>query len=168
MLPLYGQLRNRENCYFCANKALLTVKVNVINKSKHPLPKYETGQSAGFDVYANLNSSITLKSLERTLVPTGLFMELPEGFEAQVRPRSGLAIKHGLTLLNAPGTIDADYRGEIKVILANMSNEDFVVEDGMRIAQIVIARCERIEWVEVNDISETGRGAGGFGHTGLN
>lgn len=144
------------------------MKVNIINTSKHALPKYETDQSAGVDICANLAASTTLKPLERQLIPTGLFIELPGGYEAQVRPRSGLAIKHGITLLNAPGTIDADYRGEIKVILANLSSEDFVVEDGMRIAQLVIAKCEQVEWVEVNEISKTERGAGGFGHTGLN
>lgn len=144
------------------------MKVNIINTSKHALPKYETDQSAGVDICANLAASTTLKPLERQLIPTGLFIELPRGYEAQVRPRSGLAIKHGITLLNAPGTIDADYRGEIKVILANLSSEDFVVEDGMRIAQLVIAKCEQVEWVEVNEISKTERGAGGFGHTGLN
>ena len=143
------------------------MKVKVINKSKHPLPKYETGQSAGVDIHANLETPLRLASMERALIPTGLFMELPVGYEAQVRPRSGLAIKYGITLLNAPGTIDADYRGEVKVIVANMSNEVFVVEDGMRIAQIVIAKCEMANWVQVNEISETDRGAGGFGHTGL-
>ena len=131
-----------------------------------PLPKYETNGSAGLDLRANIEESITLKPLERVLVKTGIFMELPVGFEAQVRPRSGLAYKKGITVLNAPGTIDADYRGEIGVILANLSNEDFVINNGERIAQLVIAKHERAEWQETSELSETSRGEGGFGSTG--
>lgn len=142
------------------------MKVQVINKSKHPLPQYATGQSAGVDLRANLDGSIVLKPLQRCLVPTGIFMALPEGYEAQVRPRSGLAIKKGISVLNSPGTIDADYRGEVCVILVNLSSEDFVIEDGERIAQMVIARHEQAEWQEVEVLGETERGAGGFGHTG--
>ena len=142
------------------------MKVQVINKSKHPLPQYATSLSAGMDLRANLDSPITLKPLQRCLVPTGIFMALPEGFEAQVRPRSGLAIKKGIGVLNSPGTIDADYRGEVCVILVNLSSEDFVIEDGERIAQMVIARYEQAEWQEVDVLDETERGAGGFGHTG--
>ena len=143
------------------------MKVQIINKSKHALPHYETIASAGMDLRANINSPIILKPLERTIVKTGLFIALPVGTEAQVRPRSGLAAKKGITVLNAPGTVDADYRGEIGVILANLSNEDFVVNDGERIAQLVIARHERAEWEEVEMLSETDRGAGGFGSTGM-
>jgi len=142
------------------------VKVNIINTSKHPLPHYETMASAGMDLRANISEAITLKPLERTIVKTGLFMELPMGFEAQVRPRSGLAAKKGVTVLNAPGTIDADYRGEIGVILVNLSTEDFVVEDGERIAQLVIAKHEQAQWNEVEELSDTSRGKGGFGSTG--
>ncbi|MEM9647569.1 MAG: dUTP diphosphatase [Bacteroidota bacterium] len=142
------------------------MKVKIINKSKHPLPHYETTASAGMDLRANINQPITLKSLERAIVPTGIFMELPVGYEAQVRPRSGLAAKKGISVLNAPGTVDADYRGEVGVILVNLSTEDFVVEDGERIAQMVIAKHERAEWIEVEELSETLRGAGGFGSTG--
>ena len=142
------------------------MKVQVINKSKHPLPQYATEQSAGMDVRANLREPITLKPLQRCLVPTGLYIALPAGFEAQIRPRSGLAIKKGIGVLNSPGTIDADYRGEIGVILVNLSSEDFVIEDGERIAQMVIARHEQAEWQEVEVLDETERGAGGFGHTG--
>lgn len=144
------------------------MQVNIVNNSHHPLPTYATIQSAGMDLRANLEAPITLKPLERTLVPTGLHIALPQGFEAQVRPRSGLAIKKGVTVLNTPGTIDADYRGEIKVILVNLSNEDFIIEDGERIAQIVIARHETVEWQAVEILDETERGAGGFGHTGKN
>lgn len=144
------------------------MQVNIVNHSHHPLPTYATPQSAGMDLRANLETPITLRPLERALIPTGLFIALPEGFEAQVRPRSGLAIKKGITVLNTPGTIDADYRGEIKVILVNLSNEDFVVEDGERIAQMVVARHESIEWQPVEALDETSRGAGGFGHTGKN
>ncbi|SHH08351.1 dUTP diphosphatase [Flagellimonas flava] len=142
------------------------MKVKIINKSKHPLPHYETTASAGMDLRANIDQPITLKSLERAIFPTGIFMELPVGYEAQVRPRSGLAAKKGISVLNAPGTVDADYRGEVGVILVNLSTEDFVVEDGERIAQMVIAKHERSEWIEVEELSETSRGAGGFGSTG--
>lgn len=144
------------------------MQVNIVNHSHHPLPTYATPQSAGMDLRANLETPITLRPLERALIPTGLFIALPEGFEAQVRPRSGLAIKKGITVLNTPGTIDADYRGEIKVILVNLSNEDFVVEDGERIAQMVVARHESVDWQPVEALDETSRGAGGFGHTGKN
>ena len=143
------------------------MKIKIINKSQHPLPKYQTALSAGMDLYANLKETITLKSLERKLIPTGLFLELPEGFEAQVRPRSGLAIKNGISVLNAPGTIDADYRGEIGVILVNLSTEDFSINNGDRIAQMVIAKYETAEWQEVAEINETARGDGGFGSTQL-
>lgn len=142
------------------------MNVQVINKSKHPLPQYATEQSAGMDIRANLESPITLKPLQRCLVPTGLFMALPKGYEAQIRPRSGLAIKKGIGVLNSPGTIDADYRGEVCVILVNLSSEEFVIEDGERIAQMVIARHEQALWQEVEILDETERGAGGFGHTG--
>jgi dUTP pyrophosphatase len=142
------------------------MKVQVINKSKHPLPQYATSLSAGMDLRANLESPIVLKPLQRCLVPTGIYMALSEGYEAQVRPRSGLAIKKGISVLNSPGTIDADYRGEVCVILVNLSTEDFVIEDGERIAQMVIARYEQAEWHEVDALDETERGAGGFGHTG--
>lgn len=142
------------------------MKVKIVNQSKHALPHYETKASAGMDLRANLDEPIELKPLERNLIPTGLFIELPVGFEAQIRPRSGLAIKKGITLLNTPGTIDADYRGEIKIILANISNETFVVNDGERIAQMVIAHHEQAEWIEVEELIETERGAGGFGSTG--
>ena len=143
------------------------MKVEIINKSKHPLPEYATPLSAGLDLRANIENSIVLNPLQRTLVPTGLYMALPPGYEAQVRPRSGLAIKKGITVLNTPGTIDADYRGEIRVILVNLSNENFVINDGERIAQMVIARHEQAEWVEVTTLDDTERGAGGFGHTGV-
>lgn len=142
------------------------MKVQIINKSKHSLPTYATEQSAGMDIRANLEQPIVLKPLQRCLVPTGLSIALPSGYEAQLRPRSGLALKKGITLLNTPGTIDADYRGEIGIILVNLSSEDFVVEDGERIAQMVIARYEQAEWNEVEVLDETARGAGGFGHTG--
>ena len=142
------------------------MKIQIINTSRHPLPLYATPQSAGVDLRANLNEPIVLKPLQRCLVPTGLFLALPQGYEAQVRPRSGLAIKKGITVLNSPGTIDADYRGEINVILVNLSAEEFVIEDGERIAQMVIARHEQAEWEEVEVLDETERGAGGFGHTG--
>ncbi len=143
------------------------MKINIINKSQHALPGYETIASAGMDLRANLTESIVIEPMERALIPTGLFMELPIGYEAQVRPRSGLALKKGITCLNSPGTIDADYRGEIGVILANLSKETFVVENGERIAQMVIARHERAEWVETEELSTTERGAGGFGSTGI-
>ena len=143
------------------------MKVQIINKSKHETPSYETDGAAGMDLRANITESITLKPLERTIVKTGLFIALPVGFEAQVRPRSGLAAKKGITVLNSPGTVDADYRGEIGVILVNLSNEDFVVNDGERIAQLVIAKHERVNWQEVEVLDETERGAGGFGSTGV-
>jgi len=142
------------------------VKVKIINKSSHPLPHYETIASAGMDLRANIDQPITLKSLERAIIPTGLYIELPVGYEAQVRPRSGLAAKKGITVLNAPGTVDADYRGEVGVILANLSAEDFTIEDGERVAQMVIAKHEQAEWIEVKELSSTDRGAGGFGSTG--
>ena len=141
--------------------------VKIINHSQHELPNYETIASAGMDLRANLTEPITLKPLDRTIVKTGLFIELPIGYEAQVRPRSGLAAKKGITVLNSPGTVDADYRGEIGVILVNLSHEDFVIENGERIAQLVIAKHERVEWVLVEELSETSRGAGGFGSTGV-
>jgi dUTP pyrophosphatase len=144
------------------------MKVKIVSKSKHELPKYETIHSAGMDLRANIDKSIVLKPLERVLVPTALFIELPEGFEAQVRPRSGLALKKGITVLNSPGTIDADYRGEVCVILINLSSEEFVITDGERIAQMVIAKHEHISWEQVEFLAETVRGAGGFGHTGKN
>jgi len=142
------------------------MKVKIINKSAHKLPHYETQASAGMDLRANISEAVTLKPLERTIVKTGLFIELPVGYEAQVRPRSGLAAKKGITVLNAPGTIDADYRGEIGVILVNLSNEEFTIENGERVAQMVIAKHEHISWEEVETLEETTRGAGGFGSTG--
>ena len=142
--------------------------IQIINKSKHPLPHYATSQSAGMDIRANIDDAITLKPMERVLVKTGLFIALQEGYEAQVRLRSGLALKKGISVLNSPGTIDADYRGEIGVILVNLSQEDFLLEDGERIAQLVIAKYEQADWKEVEILSETKRGAGGFGSTGLN
>ncbi|WP_264566108.1 dUTP diphosphatase [Flavobacterium sp. N3904] len=141
--------------------------INIINKSQHALPNYETIASAGMDLRANLSEAITLQPLERTIVKTGLFIELPIGYEAQVRPRSGLAAKNGITVLNAPGTVDADYRGEIGVILVNLSNDPFVIENGERIAQLIIAKHERAEWIEVKELNETSRGTGGFGSTGV-
>ncbi len=143
------------------------MKVKVINKSHHTLPSYETLNSAGLDLRANLDTHTVLKPLERVLVGTGLFIELPVGFEAQIRPRSGNAYKYGITVLNTPGTIDADYRGEIKVLLINLSNDDFVIEDGLRIAQMVISKHESIAWDEVEVLNDTERGAGGYGHTGI-
>jgi len=143
------------------------MNIKIINKSNHELPNYETNASAGMDLRANLTEPITLKPLERTIVKTGLFIELPVGIEAQVRPRSGLAAKKGITVLNAPGTIDADYRGEIGVILVNLSNEDFTIENGERIAQLIIAKHERADWEEVDILGETERGEGGFGSTGV-
>ena len=142
------------------------MKIKIINKSKHPLPQYATPLSAGLDLRANIDTPITLQPLQRCLVPTGLYIALPEGYEAQVRQRSGLAIKKGITVLNSPGTIDADYRGEICIILVNLSNEPFVIEDGERVAQMVIARHEQAEWEETDTLDETERGAGGFGHSG--
>lgn len=143
------------------------MQVKIINQSHHSLPQYETALSAGMDLRANLDSPITLQPLERCLVPTGLFMALPAGYEAQVRPRSGLAIKKGVTVLNTPGTIDADYRGEVCVVLVNLSAEPFVINDGERIAQMIISRHEQVEWELVEVLDETERGAGGFGHTGV-
>ncbi|MCG8475291.1 MAG: dUTP diphosphatase [Cytophagales bacterium] len=144
----------------------MNTKVKIINESSHPLPCYQTGLSAGMDLHANLNEAIELAPLERKLIATGLYIELPEGHEAQIRPRSGLAYKHGLTVLNSPGTIDADYRGELKVLLVNLSNEPFVIQNGERIAQMVIAKHEKVEWLAAETLSETGRGTGGYGSTG--
>ncbi len=140
--------------------------VKVINKSKHALPEYATPLAAGLDLRANLDAPVVLKSLERAMIPTGLFIELPAGYEAQVRPRSGLAAKHGITVLNSPGTIDADYRGEIKVIAVNLSPNDFTIENGERVAQLVVAKHEQVKWEEAVELSDTSRGAGGFGSTG--
>lgn len=142
------------------------MKIRIVNKSTNTLPQYATSQSAGIDLRANLAEPVVLTPMERKLIPTGLFIELPEGYEAQIRPRSGLALKHGITVLNTPGTIDADYRGEIGVILINLSTEDFKIEHGERICQMVIARHEQAEWIQVEELNETERGAGGFGHTG--
>ncbi len=142
------------------------MQVKIVNKSKHPLPRYETEASAGMDLRASLEEDVVLRPLQRALIPTGLFIELPVGYEAQVRPRSGLAYKYGLTVLNTPGTIDADYRGEIKVILVNLSEEEFTVKDGERIAQMIISAHEHVLLKEVDVLNETTRGAGGFGHTG--
>ena len=141
--------------------------IKVINKGRHPLPQYATPQSAGMDLRANINSPVTLRPMERRLIPRGLYIALPPGYEAQVRPRSGLALKHGVTVLNTPGTIDADYRGEVMVLLVNLSDTDFVVADGERVAQMVVARHEQGEWVEVEELDTTERGAGGYGHTGV-
>ena len=143
------------------------INIQVINKSNNELPQFATEHSAGVDLRAFLNEKIVIKPLQRVMVPTGLFIELPHGFEAQIRPRSGLAAKHGITVLNTPGTIDADYRGEIKVILINLSDTDFVIENGDRICQMIINKYERFEWNPVNNLSETDRGEGGFGHTGV-
>jgi dUTP pyrophosphatase len=145
----------------------MNMQVKVINQSKHPLPNYETEASAGMDIRANLTEPITLKPLERALIKTGLYMELPVGFECQVRPRSGLALKKGITVLNSPGTIDADYRGEVGVILINLSSEEFIVEDGERIAQLVFAKVEQAKWEQTALLTETERGVGGFGSTGV-
>jgi dUTP pyrophosphatase len=147
--------------------SVLKMKIKIVNNSQHDSPEYATSQSAGLDLRANLTESITLRPLARTLVKTGLFIELPQGYEAQVRPRSGLAYKKGITVLNSPGTIDADYRGEIGVILVNLSEEEFVIENGERVAQLVIAKHEQAEWVEVENLEETERGAAGFGSTGV-
>jgi dUTP pyrophosphatase len=141
--------------------------VKVINKSKHELPSYQSDAAAGMDLRANIDEEVTLEPLQRALIPTGLFIELPLGYEAQVRPRSGLAFKHGLTVLNSPGTIDADYRGEVKVLLVNLSNETFVVKDGERVAQMVVAKHEQVVWESTEALSETMRGAGGYGSTGV-
>lgn len=143
-----------------------TLKIKVINQSKHPLPEYATAQAAGLDLKANISESIVLKPLQRQLISTGLFIELPNGYEAQIRPRSGLAFKNGITVLNSPGTIDADYRGEVKVLLVNLSDTDFTINDGERIAQMVIAKHEQIKWEPVNSLEESNRGEGGFGSTG--
>jgi dUTP pyrophosphatase len=140
--------------------------IHIVNRSSNPLPQYATQGAAGMDIRAHVPAPITLQPLERNLIPTGLYIQLPDGYEAQVRPRSGLAINHGITCLNSPGTIDADYRGEIKVILINLSNEPHTIQPGDRIAQMVIQKVEQIEWIEVNAIEESGRGNGGFGHTG--
>jgi dUTP pyrophosphatase len=140
--------------------------VKIVNRSRHPLPNYSTSLSAGMDIRAHLDAPITLKPLERRLIPTGLFMELPEGFEAQIRPRSGLALKKGISVVNTPGTIDADYRGEIGIILINLSNVDFIVNDGERICQMVINKVEKASWNQVDSLEDSERGAGGFGHTG--
>jgi len=142
-------------------------KIQIVNRSHHPLPAYATVQSAGMDLRANLTEAVALQPMERRLIPTGLFIALPEGYEAQVRPRSGLALKHGITVLNSPGTIDADYRGEIGVVLINLSPEPFTIADGERIAQLVVARYEQAELVSVETLDETQRGAGGYGHTGV-
>jgi dUTP pyrophosphatase len=144
-----------------------TLEIPIINKSKHALPNYQTPHSAGMDLHANIEDPIQLLPQQRTLIPTGLFIELPQGYEAQIRPRSGLAFKHGITVLNSPGTIDADYRGEVGVILINLSNEAFVIENGERIAQLIFSKVEQIEFEQVENLSETERGAGGFGSTGV-
>lgn len=144
------------------------MKIKIKNTSKHALPEYKTADAAGMDLVANIENDIVLKPLQRSLIPTGLFIEIPKGFEAQIRPRSGLALKHGITCLNSPGTIDADYRGEIGVILANLSEEDFLIQNGDRIAQMVIAKHESIHWELVDELSESERGKGGFGSTGHN
>ena len=145
----------------------MQVKVSIINRSHHALPSYSTLLSAGMDIRANLDAPITLMPGERRLIPTGLFIALPEGYEAQIRPRSGLAIKHGITVLNSPGTIDADYRGEVGIILINHSDKAFVIEDGERVGQMVVAQYSRVEWNETDTLDDTERGAGGFGHTGV-
>ena len=142
------------------------MKIRVINKSKHPLPQYSTEASSGMDMRANLEHEVLLKPLERIMVPTGLFLEIPIGYEAQIRPRSGLAIKNGITILNSPGTIDADYRGEVCIVLVNLSKENFVIKDGERICQMVISKHEKAEWIGVENLLDTERGIGGFGHTG--
>jgi dUTP pyrophosphatase len=145
----------------------LKTQINIINTSNNPLPSYATEQSAGLDLYAFIENPITLKPLERRLIATGLFIELPQGCEAQIRPRSGLAFKHGITVLNSPGTIDADYRGELKILLINFSDSDFTIQHGDRIAQMVISKHETVAWCEVKELSATTRGAGGYGHTGV-
>lgn len=142
------------------------LNIKIINRSNHPLPAYETAHAAGMDLRAFINEAITIKPLQRILIPTGLHIELPVGYEAQIRPRSGLAFKHGIGIVNSPGTIDADYRGEIKVLLVNLSDTDFVVNDGERIAQMVVAKHETVNWQETVELSDTARGAGGYGHTG--
>lgn len=142
------------------------MEIKIINKSEHPLPQYETAHAAGMDLRASITEEITLKPLQRMLIPTGLYIELPVGYEAQIRPRSGLAYKHGISIVNAPGTIDADYRGELKVLLVNLSDTEFKILNGERIAQMVIARHETVSWIPVEELSDTARGAGGYGHTG--
>lgn len=142
------------------------MRIKIINKSKHPLPQYSTEASSGMDLRANLENDVLLKPLERIMVPTGLFLEIPDGYEAQIRPRSGLAVKNGITILNSPGTIDADYRGEVCIILVNLSKENFVIKDGERICQMVISKHEKAEWIIVENLLDTERGIGGFGHTG--
>lgn len=158
---------NCVNSHYQCDSTRKKMKIQIINKSKHPLPSYATELSAGMDLRANIDAPILLEPLSRCIVPTGLYVAIPAGYEAQVRPRSGLALKKGITVLNSPGTIDADYRGEIRVILVNLSSETFVIEDGERIAQMVIASHEQAEWHEVEVLDETARGAGGFGHTGI-
>lgn len=143
------------------------MNVKIINLSQNPLPTYETEASAGMDLRANLAEDVIIKPMQRTLIPTGLFIELPTGFEAQIRPRSGLALKHGITILNSPGTIDADYRGEVKILLINFSDTDFEVKNGDRIAQMIVARHEKVQWSQTEELNETARGAGGYGHTGI-
>jgi dUTP pyrophosphatase len=152
--------------YFIIFVKIFSMNIKIVNTSKHQLPAYETEYSAGMDLRAELKEVITLKPMERSLIPTGLFIELPLGYEAQIRPRSGLAYKHGITVLNSPGTIDADYRGEIKVILVNLSNNEYVINDGERIAQMIISQHAKISWTAVELLEQTSRGEGGFGHTG--
>jgi len=143
------------------------MKVKIINKSSHSLPKYQTIGAAGMDIYANLDNPVTIFPMERKIIPTGLFIEIPDGYEAQIRPRSGLAIKNGITCLNSPGTIDSDYRGEIGVILANLSTEEFVINSGDRIAQLIVAKYEKVEWIQVEKLDNSQRGEGGFGSSGI-
>ena len=143
------------------------MKINVINKSRHDLPEYKTRHSAGLDLYANLETPVCLKTLQRALIPTGLYVEIPEGYEGQIRPRSGLCLKHGISVLNSPGTIDADYRGEIGIIVINLSDIEYTINDGERLCQLVITKHERIEWETVGELNDTDRGKGGFGHTGI-
>ena len=153
--------------YLCHQIMTTKMKVKIVNKSHHPLPDYATQLAAGLDVRASLEAPVTLGPLERRLIPTGLYIALPEGYEAQMRPRSGLALRHGITMLNSPGTIDADYRGELQIVLVNLSDTPFTVRDGERIGQIVVARVEHVEWQPVSALDETERGTGGFGHTGI-
>jgi len=160
-----NSIENKTNKIY--NEQYIMLKVQIINKGHQPLPAFATPQSAGMDLRANIEEPIVLHPMERRLIPTGLFMALPAGYEAQVRPRSGLALKHGITVLNTPGTIDADYRGEIMVLLINFSQQDFVVNDGERIAQMVLAKHEQCDFIEVEQLDETERGAGGYGHTGV-
>lgn len=142
------------------------MKVNIVNQSKHNLPEYATEMSAGMDIRANIESPVIIKPMERAVIPTGIYIQLPQGFEAQIRPRSGLAVKHGITVLNSPGTIDADYRGEVCIILINLGQEDFTINDGERVAQMVIAKYKQAQWIEVDELKKTERGSGGLGHTG--